>query len=192
MREGGRILRSLAYFAEVFLATKTGQRVAQYILSKTLLGLRQKIERDAKEAMRQKDSLRLSVLRMLLSALHNRALEKRAKSGKEEDVSQDEAMAVLRMEAKKRKEAVGAFTAGGRRDLAEKETAELKILEEYMPPEISGADLKNIVKNTIVSLNATSAKDFGRVMKEVMKETKGQAAGDKISACVKELLADGK
>lgn len=142
--------------------------------------------------MKKKDSLRLSVLRMFLSSLHNRALEKRAKSGKDEDVSQDEALAVLRMEAKKRKDAIAGFTAGGRQEMAEKESAELAILEEYMPPEISETDLKNIVKNAIAGLGATSEKDFGRVMKEVMKETKGLASGEKVSAFVKELLTDEK
>jgi len=90
-----------------------------------------KIQNDIKDAMRAKDELRLSVLRMLSSAIHNREIEKKTKSG-EPELSDEEILAVIRSEVKKRRDAVDGFTKGGRMDMAEKEQAESKILDSII------------------------------------------------------------
>lgn len=138
--------------------------------------------------MRSKDELRLSVLRMLSSAIHNKELEKRAKSGKVEELMEEEVVAVLRSEVKKRRDAISEFEKGGRKDLVEKETAELKILEEYLPSELPDEEIEKIVKEVIAGIGEVAPKDFGRVMGEVMKRVKGQASGERVSEAVRQLL----
>ncbi len=141
--------------------------------------------------MRAKDELRLSVLRMLSSAIHNKELEKRAKSGREEGLSEEEITAVIRQEAKKRRDAIFEFERGGRRDLVDKESAELKILEVYLPQEMRDEEIEKLVKEVVAGLGGVTPKDFGRVMGEAIKRVKGQASGDRVSAAVKKILADG-
>lgn len=150
--------------------------------------LKEKIQADTKEAMRAKEELRLSVLRMLSSAIHNREIEKRAKSGKEEIITEEETVAVIRSEAKKRRDAIAEFEKGGRKDLADKEAAELKILESYLPAEISEEEIAETVKEVVAGAGEVTGKDFGRVMGEVMKRVKGQASGEKVVHAVKKAL----
>jgi hypothetical protein len=156
--------------------------------------LKDKIQADTKEAMRARDELKLSVLRMLSSAMKNKELEKRAKSGKEEILTDEEVTATIRSEAKKRKDAVEGFEKGGRKDLAGKETAELKILETYLPAEMPDEELEKIIAGVLFDLgmhkpfDTTQGRDFGRVVGEVMKQVKGQANGDRVSTAVKRIL----
>ena len=146
-----------------------------------------KIQNDIKDAMRAKDELRLSVLRMLSAAIHNREIEKKAKSG-EPALSDEGIVAVIRSEVKKRRDAVDGFTKGGRMDMAEKERAESKILESYLPQELSDEEIEKIVKEVVVSMGEVTAKDFGKVMGMVIKKIGGQAGGNRVSAMVKKLL----
>lgn len=148
----------------------------------------EKIREDMTQALRDKSELRLSVLRMLVSAMHNRAIEKRARTGKEEVLGEEEALAVLKHEVKKRKDAILEFEKGARKDLVQKENQELKILEAYTPAEIDDAAIEWIVREVVESLGSVHEKDFGRVMGEVMKRIKGQASGDRVSAAVKRTL----
>lgn len=158
--------------------------------------MRARIQNDIKEAMRSKDELRLSVLRMLSSAIHNRELEKRAKTGKAEELNEEEIVAVIRSESKKRRDAIVEFEKGNRKDLAEKELAELKILETYLPKEISDQEIEKIVREVVIQLGAVTEKpfdkaqgrDFGRVMGEAMKKIRGQASGDRVSGAVRRIL----
>lgn len=149
--------------------------------------LKEKISQDIKEAMRAKEELRLSTLRMLSSAMHNRGIEKRTKGGGEE-LTEEEVVATIRSEVKKRRDAVGEYQKGGRKELAEKETAELKILENYLPQEMGDEELEKIVRDVVAGLGSITVKDFGRVMGEAMKRIKGQASGDRVSAAVKKLM----
>lgn len=149
--------------------------------------LQEKIRDDIKEALRSKDALRLLVLRMLASALHNREIEKRAKIGSAE-LNEEEAISVLRTEAKKRRDAIIEFEKGRRSDLVEKEKSELKILEMYLPAELPDKDIEKAVQEVIAWQGAAIQKDFGRVMGEVMNRLKGQASGDRVSAAVKKML----
>ena len=96
------------------------------------MNFQEKIKEDLKAALKEKNELWLSVLRMLSSAMHNRGIEKRAKGG-EEMLSEEEGLAVLRTEVKKRRDAIEEYTKGNRPELAEKESSELAILEAYMP-----------------------------------------------------------
>lgn len=150
--------------------------------------MKAKILKDTKDAMRSKDELRLSVLRMVSSAIHNKEIEKRAKSGKVEELTEEETVAVVRSEVKKRRDAIIEFEKGNRKDLADKESAELKILEGYLPQELSDEEIEKIVKEVTAEFGVGDPKQFGRVMGEVMKRARGQASGDRVSAVVKRLL----
>ena len=150
------------------------------------LMLKEKIETELKEAMKQKAELKVSVLRMFLSALQNKATEKRAKGA---EMTEEDMMAIMRSEVKKRKDSIQEFTKGNRKDLADKEEAELKLLENYLPAEMSDEDLEKIIKKVLENIGPVTIKEFGKVMGAVMKETKGQASGDRVSAEVKKFLA---
>lgn len=150
--------------------------------------MKEKIQEDIKKAMKQKDELRLLVLRMLSAAMHNRELEKRAKTGKPEELTEEEVIAVIRSEVKKRRDAIVEFEKGKRKDLAEKEAAELKILEAYLPQEISDDEIERILKEVVSGLGEITQKDFGRVMGGAMKRVNGQASGDRVSAAVRKLM----
>jgi uncharacterized protein YqeY len=120
------------------------------------------------DAMRKHDAPRLSALRMLKAALVNREVEKgRA-------LKDDEAQQVVSSLVKQRKDSIEQFTKGGRRDLADKELAEIAVLEAYQPPAIDPAELERIVAEAISETGAASARDLGRVMKAAMSKLAGQ------------------
>lgn len=149
--------------------------------------LKEKIEADLKEAMKQKAELKISVFRMFLSSLHNKTIEKRAKGV---ETTEDDVVATIHSEVKKRKDSIQEFGKGGRQDLVDKESAELRILEQYLPAELSDDDLEKIVKKVLETIGLVTVKDFGRVMGQVMKETKGQASGNRVSVVVKKFLGN--
>lgn len=149
--------------------------------------IQEKIGHDLKDALRNKEELRLSVLRMISTALHNKEIEKRGKTGSAE-ISEEDAVAVLRTEVKKRKDSVEGFERGGRAELAEKERREIKIIEPYLPKELSDGDLEKIVREAVGAAGNATEKDFGRVMGEAMKRARGQASGDRVSRLVKKHL----
>lgn len=151
------------------------------------MSLFEHIKENMISAMREKKERELLVLRMLVSAVKNKEIEKRS-GGKAAILSDEEIVGVIRAEVKKRKDAREQFTKGGREDLAEKEFYEQAVLEDYLPQEMSDDDLEKIVVAAIASLGASGEKDFGRVMGEVMKKVKGQASGERVSACVKNRL----
>lgn len=149
--------------------------------------LEEKIRNDLEASMRQKDQLRIDTLRMLLSSIHSRLIEKKGQ-GKTE-LSPEEVLEVVAKEAKKRREAAEIFVSGGRNDLAEKERKELIIVETYLPAQASDEEIERVVKKAIGIVNPTSQKDFGKVMAEVMKDLKGKADGTRIGNCIKQLLS---
>lgn len=149
--------------------------------------MKEKIKEDIKAAMRAKDELRLSVLRMLVSAIHNKEIEKRAKGG-EAELTEDEVVVMIRSEVKKRRDAIREFEKGKRQDLAEKENQELHMLEDYLPPELSEKEVEKIVHAVIAEIGEVSTNDFGRIMGDVMKRIKGHASGDRVSAAVRKFL----
>ena len=116
-----------------------------------------------KEALKQKSLLRLSVLRMFLASAQNKGKEKRAKGG-EEELTEDEAVAVLRTEAKRRRDSIQEFTKGGRRDLADKESAELAVLEKYLPVEMPDEELQKITDEFMVTVEKLGEKKEQEIM----------------------------
>lgn len=150
--------------------------------------LQEKINNDLIAAMRKKQEVRLSVLRMISAAFHKREIEKRGAGG-ENALSDDECFSILRSEVKKRKESRELFIKGGRNDLAEKEVGEISILAEYLPPELSREEIERAVQNAIKKTGATSIKQMGLVMKEVSQELKGNVDGAVVSSLLREILS---
>ena len=132
------------------------------------MSIPQRVDRAIADAMRAKDQARLTALRLLKAALVNRSVER----GRTLDEA--EAQQVVTMLVKQRRESVEQFERGGRPDLVAKETAEIAILEEYLPPAVDPAELDRIVSLAIQETGATSVKDLGRVMKLAMARLAGQ------------------
>lgn len=149
--------------------------------------LKEKINNDIKDAMRGKRADELSVLRMLLSAIKDKEISLR--KGEDVSLSDGQVVAVIASEVKKRKDSVVAYEQGGRADLVEKENNEIKILEKYLPEQMSDDELEKIVKEIIGSAGDVTMKDFGKIMGQVMPKVKGKADGNRISEMVKKVLA---
>ena len=136
------------------------------------------------DAMRKHDPARLSALRMLKAALVNRAIEKG------HDLDEAESRQVVTSLVKQRRDSIEQFTAGGRQDLAAKESAEITVLESYLPPAADPALVDQAVADAIADTGATSTKDVGRVMKAVMIRLAGQNAdGKTINELVRKKLS---
>lgn len=131
------------------------------------------VSRAMTEAMKAKDAQRLSALRMLKAALMNREAER----GRALD--DNEARQVVSTLVKQRRDSIEQFTKGGRKDLADKETAEVAILESYLPAAVDAVELEHAVDRAIASTGATSAKDIGKVMKAVMAALAGKTVDGK-------------
>lgn len=149
-----------------------------------------------REAMKRHEEVLLSTLRMLRSAMSNRMIEKRGKMAKQGgnaslvlELSDEEVLEVIKSEAKKRKDAITEFTRGNRPEAAQKETAELAILEKYLPAELSDEEVARLVAETIAETKAVSEKDFGRVMGTAMKKAAGRVSGDRIQDMVRKALS---
>jgi uncharacterized protein YqeY len=142
-----------------------------------------RMEEEVKEAMRSRDTERRDALRLLLSSL--RAAEKEL----QRPLTEVEELQVLQRERKRRIEAADAFRSGGRPEQAESEERELDVLEEFMPEPLSEEELEEIVDDAIAENGATSMRDFGRVMADVMPQISGRADGSVVSQLVKEKLA---
>ncbi len=149
--------------------------------------LKEQLFVDLKAALKNSFLLETSTLRLLLSSLHNREIEKRGK-GEDIDLTDEEVIEVLLKEAKKRQESIDAYEKGGRNDLVDKESKELEIIKKYLPPQLNEEEIKRLVKNKIDQLGVNSPKDFGLVMKELMKELKGKSDASLVSKLVKEQL----
>ena len=141
------------------------------------------MEDEIKEAMKARDAERRDALRLILSSL------KSAEKELLRPLSEDEELQVLQRERKKRIEAAEAFRSGGREEQAEQEEAELEVLEEFMPEPISEEDLEHIIDDAIAENGATSMRDMGRVMKDVMPQIAGRADGSAVSQILREKLA---
>ena len=146
--------------------------------------LEEKIDADMKEAMKARAEIRLSTIRMLRAAIKNLAIEKKAEKLEDKDV-----MGIIARQVKQHKDSIEGFTKGNRQDLVDKEAAELKILESYMPKMMSADELKVIVKSAIAAVDAKGRADMGKVMKAAMEEAKGAADGKMLSQMVSEELA---
>src|SRR5438445_3667616 len=144
--------------------------------------LTEQIRADLTESMKARSAGRTSTLRMLQAALKNEQIN----LGHE--LSDEEAMSVVRKSIKQRQDSIEQFTKGNRPELAAKEKTEMEILKAYMPPELSDSELEGGVREIIASTGAQSKKDMGKVMKEATARYKGRADGKKIQEIVARLL----
>jgi hypothetical protein len=142
-----------------------------------------RLETELKDAMRSRDEIRLSTLRLTLAAL--RAAEKEL----QRSLKEDEELQVLQRERKRRVESVKAFRDAGREEQAEQEERELAVLEALLPPPLAEDDIEQIVDDAIAETGATSLRDLGRVMADVMPQVAGRADGSVVSQLVREKLA---
>ena len=141
------------------------------------------MEADLTAAMKERDNDRRDALRLILASLQS------AEKELQRTLTDDEELQVLQRERKRRVEAAEAFRAGGREEQAAGEEAELAVLEEFMPEPLSEDDLERIVDDAIAEVGATSMRDLGRVMADVMPQIAGRADGSAVSQIVREKLA---
>ncbi|OGZ18247.1 MAG: hypothetical protein A2V72_00980 [Candidatus Nealsonbacteria bacterium RBG_13_37_56] len=153
--------------------------------------LKETVKSDLNKSIKESNEIMRSTLRMVLAAVSNKEKEKRYKEKAEAEVqlTEEEMIEVISSEAKKRKEAIREYEKGGRQDLAEKEKAELKILEKYLPEQLSEKAIRKLVQQAVEKTEASEMKDMGKVMAELMPQVKGKADGNVVSQIVKELLS---
>jgi uncharacterized protein YqeY len=149
------------------------------------MGISEQVQKDMVEAMRSRDELRLSTLRMVKSALKNKEIDKRG------PLDDKEAQQVLATLIKQRKDSIEQFTKGGRLELADKEAAEIKLIEAYLPKAMGEEEIAAVVKATIAEMGSPTMKDMGTVMKNSMAKLQATGArveGKTVSEVVKKQL----
>ena len=152
------------------------------------MALKEKLQNDLTEAMRARDEVRSSTIRMVLTAIKNEEV-----SGKEaRDLSDAEVITVLSREAKKRREAAEAFEQAGAADRAANEKAEGVIISEYLPAQLSESEIKEMIAAAIAESGATGPQQMGQVMKLIQPKIAGRADGGIVSSLVKAALSGGK
>ncbi|PQD96460.1 hypothetical protein CYL18_00740 [Pradoshia eiseniae] len=143
------------------------------------MSLVERLNSDMKQAMKDKDKDKLSVIRMMKASLQNEGI----KLGKQE-LSEDEELTVLSRELKQRKDSLQEFDKAGRQDLTDKLQAEIAVVESYMPKQLSEEELDALVAEAIAQTNATSKADMGKVMSAIMPKVKGKADGSLVNKLV--------
>jgi len=147
-----------------------------------MASIREKLGEDLKAAMREKAELRLSTIRMMRAEILNKDKE----TGKE--ASEEDILKVLQSMVKKREDAADQFAKGGREELAQKERDEIKIVQEYLPAQMSEEDLQQAVQAAVTETGASSMKDMGKVMALLTKQLSGKASSARISQVVRGIL----
>ncbi len=146
------------------------------------MGLRETIDADTKDALKSGAKDKLSTLRMLNAALKNKQIDKRR------SLTEEEVVDTVRSLIKQRKDSIEQFEKGGRKDLVEKETAEVAVLEVYLPQQLSREELEEMVRDTVAQTGAAGAKDMGKVMKALIPLVGARADGKLVSELVKHAL----
>lgn len=146
------------------------------------MGLKDRLTSDMKQSMKSKDKVRLGTIRMALSEIRYAEIAARG------ELTEEELLAVVAHEAKRRREAIEEFEKGGRADLVERETAELEVLKGYLPEQMSVDELRRIIEETVEEAGATSAGDLGKVMGILMPRIKGRADGKLANRLAREML----
>lgn len=141
-----------------------------------------KIQKQINEAMKARDQVKLSTYKMLSSALNYE------KISKQNDLSEEEELSVVRSEAKKRRDAIEAYTKANQIERADSEKKELELLEDFLPAQMSDEELKKIVDSTLQESGASGPSDMGRVIGMVMAKVQGKADGSRVSALIKDKL----
>jgi uncharacterized protein YqeY len=147
------------------------------------MGLKKTLETELVKAVKSRDKIRLSALRMMKSGIHNKEIDLKR------ELTEAEFLQVLAAMVKQRRDSIEQFEKGGRLDLVEKETAELKVVQEFMPQPFSDADLEAAIDKAIAETGAAGPKDMGKVMKALMPVISGRADGKAVSEKVKMRLA---
>ncbi len=147
------------------------------------MSLREKILADIKSAMVSKDTIKLNTLRFLQSAIKNKEIDSRPNP-----INEDDVMAVIKKMIKQRKESIEQFSNAGRTDLATQESAEMKVMEVYLPAQMTKEQIEALVTEVIAATNAKTVKDMGTVMKESIARAAGQADSKTISEVIKAKL----
>ena len=145
--------------------------------------LKQKLSDDLKQAMREGDALKRNAIRMLTAAIHNTEIARQAK------LEDSDILGVIAKEVKQRRESIEAFKQGNRQDLVDKEQAELAVLQEYLPEQLTRDEIVEAVRKVITEVGATGPSDKGKVMPKLMAQLKGRADGREINEVVSELLS---
>ena len=148
------------------------------------MSLEERFQEDLKSAMKSGDETAMSVLRLLRTRL------KEAQVAKRDDLSEDEIYKAIATEIKKRKEAIDLFEKGGREDLAAREHKEIGVLEGYMPPKLSEAEIRELAAGAVAESGAESSRDLGKVMKVLMPQVVNRAEGSLVRKMVKDLLTE--
>jgi len=148
-----------------------------------VMDINKKINDEMIAAAKSKDKMRLSAIRMLKAAVHNKEIDLMR------PLNEAEVLQILSQIVKQRKDSIEQFTKGGRNDLVEKETAELKVIQEFMPAQISDQEVESLIKKAITEVGAVSVKDMGKVMKVLMPQLTGKADGKAVGERVKALLS---
>jgi uncharacterized protein YqeY len=146
------------------------------------MSLAEKISNDFKKALKSREKIKVSVLRMIKATIKNKEIEKG------DSLSDDEIMGVLKSFVKRTNESIEQFSKGGRSDLVEKEQKEQKIIQDYLPKQLGEDEISKLIKDTISEVGATGSKDMGTVMKTVMAKAKGQVDGKLVNNIVKSML----
>lgn len=146
------------------------------------MSLKERIDEDYKTALKSRDERRVSALRFLRSVIHNVEIDK------QRALADDEILGVIQSEARKRQESIDAFQQGGRQDLVERESAELAILQSYLPKALTRDELVSLVQETIQQVGALSMRDMGKVMSVLMPKVRGRADGREVSELVRQML----
>ncbi len=146
------------------------------------MGLRDRIDTETKEALKSGAKEKLSTLRMLSAALKNKQIDKRR------PLTEEEVIETVRSLIKQRKDSIEQFAKGGRQDLVEKETAEVVVLEAYLPQQLTREELEAMVRTAIDQTGAQGARDMGKVMKALIPMLGGRADGKLVSELVKNAL----
>jgi uncharacterized protein len=147
---------------------------------------KQELKDELKQAMLAKDAVKVSVLRMVVSALGYAEIQK---GGAGYEATEEDVMAVIQKEVKQHRDSIEQFKNAGRTELVEKEETEVAILKKYLPEEMGEDEIRKLVTEAISKTNATSAADMGKVMGALMPHTKGKADGSLVSKIVREELA---
>ena len=146
------------------------------------MSLRDQLESGLKEAMKSGDRVAVSAIRLSLAEIKNAVIDKRR------PLEDNEVVNILRSGVKKRQESIEMFTKGGRQDLVEKESAEIKVLEAFLPVSLSAPELEALVAAAIAETGAASMKDIGKVMKAVLPRVAGRADGSEINKLIRSRL----
>ena len=152
------------------------------------MSLREKFTEDMKQALRDKAEVTLSTLRLINAAIKDKDIAARTAESRE-GIKDEQILSLLQTMVKQRQESVKLYLQGGRPELAERETAEMKVIESYLPKQMSDEEMKSAVQAVISSTGASTIKDMGKVMAELKTKYSGQMDFSKVGGLVKEKLA---